>query len=208
VAALLLFAAVPACRRTPGEKWAERPAASPEASGAAPAEASGAVPGAAEGSGPALPPGSPPGLPPLPPPLPTVAEPVPALAGLLAPLGFVPGEPVDPGAMVPLPGVARAEAGRFRRGEEVIDALVVSYPNARFARPHVSDANTPDPGARLPSRLAVSRAGLVLEVRGLDARVVREVVGRVAAGWGVALDAGGLGEAAAPAEGSGAPAAR
>ncbi len=121
--------------------------------------------------------------------------PPPDLAAWVAPAGFTKGAAVSPADFVPLPPGALATAFRFEANDSSIEALAVRYPNERYARPHVSDVRTPDPGGSKVARKVVQKGSLVVEVRGADPAAVARFASAVATGLGVAPEA--------PAAGSG-----
>ena len=125
--------------------------------------------------------------------------PPPDLAAWVASAGFTKGAAVAPADFVPLPPGALAAAFRFEATDSTVEALAVRYPNERYARPHVSDVRTPDPGGSKVARQVVQNGSLVVEVRGADPAAVARFASAVATGLGVAPDA--------PAAGSGSGAA-
>ena len=85
-----------------------------------------------------------------------------------------------------IPPGALAAAFRFEATDSSVEALAVRYPNERFARPHVSDVRTPDPGGSKVARKVVQNGSLVVEVRGADPAAVARFASAVATGLGVA----------------------
>lgn len=132
-------------------------------------------------------------------PAPDKLLPPPDLTAWVAPAGFTKGGPVAPTDFVPLPPGALATAFRFEASDSAVDALAVRYPNQRYARPHVSDVRTPDPGGSKVARKVVQNGSLVVEVRGADPAAVARFASAVATGLGVPP------EAPAAGSGSGAP---
>jgi len=126
--------------------------------------------------------------------------PPPDLAAWVAPAGFTKGAAVAPADFVPLPPGALATAFRFEASDSSVEALAVRYTNERYARPHVSDVRTPDPGGSKVARKVVQKGSLVVEVRGADPAAVARFASAVATGLGV------LPEVPAAGSGSGAPA--
>ena len=112
--------------------------------------------------------------------------PPPDLAAWVAPAGFTKGAVVAPTDFVPLPPGALAPAFRFEATDSSVEALAVRYPNERYARPHVSDVRTPDPGGSKVARKVVQNGALVVEVRGADPAAVARFASAVATGLGVA----------------------
>ena len=115
--------------------------------------------------------------------------PPPDLAPWVAAAGFSKGAAVAPAAFVPLPPGALAAGFRFDATESSVEALAVRYPNERYARPHVSDVRTPDPGGSKVVRRAVQQGSLVVEVRGADAATVARFASAVATGLGLPPEA-------------------
>jgi hypothetical protein len=111
--------------------------------------------------------------------------PPPDLAAWVAPAGFTKGAAVAPTDFVPLPPGALAAAFRFEATDSSVEALAVRYPNERYARPHVSDVRTPDPGGSKVARKVVQNGALVVEVRGADPAAVARFASAVATGLGV-----------------------
>jgi hypothetical protein len=111
--------------------------------------------------------------------------PPPDLAAWVAPAGFTKGAAVVPTDFVPLPPGALATAFRFEASDSAVEALAVRYPNERYARPHVSDVRTPDPGGSKVARKVVQKGSLVVEVRGADPAAVARFASAVATGLGV-----------------------
>jgi hypothetical protein len=111
--------------------------------------------------------------------------PPPDLAAWVAPAGFTKGAAVAPTDFVPLPPGALATAFRFEASDSAVEALAVRYPNERYARPHVSDVRTPDPGGSKVARKVVQKGSLVVEVRGADPAAVARFASAVATGLGV-----------------------
>lgn len=132
-------------------------------------------------------------------PAPDKPLPPPDLGAWVAPAGFTKGAAVAPTDFVPLPPGALAAAFRFEATDSSVEALAVRYPNERYARPHVSDVRTPDPGGSKVARQVVQNGSLVVEVRGADPAAVARFASAVATGLGVAPEA--------PAAGSGSGAA-
>ena len=128
-------------------------------------------------------------------PAPDKLLPPPDLTAWVAPAGFTKGAAVAPTDFVPLPPGALATAFRFEASNSAVEALAVRYPNERYARPHVSDVRTPDPGGSKVARKVVQKGSLVVEVRGADPAAVARFAAAVATGLGVAPEA--------PAAGSG-----
>ena len=124
----------------------------------------------------------------------------PDLAAWVASAGFTKGAAVAPPDFGPLPPGALATAFRFEASDSAVEALAVRYPNERYARPHVSDVRTPDPGGSKVARKVVQNGSLVVEVRGADPAAVARFASAVAKGLGVPP------EAPAAGSGSGAPA--
>jgi hypothetical protein len=81
---------------------------------------SASVPGSAEGSA-------------------AAAADVPSLESLMRRAGFGGAGQVRADEFVPVPPGATAEAGTFDNAERSVRAVLVRYPNARYARPHVTD---------------------------------------------------------------------
>jgi hypothetical protein len=79
-----------------------------------------------------------------------------------------------------------AAAFRFEATDSSVQALTVRYPSERYARPHVSDVRTPDPGGSKVARKVVQKGSLVVEVRGADPAAVARFASAVATGLGVA----------------------
>ena len=155
-------------------------APAPEAAGSGSGSGSGAAPAAGAAVVPA----------------PDKLLPPPDLAAWVAPAGFTKGAAVAPTDFVPLPPGALAAAFRFEATDSSVQALAVRYPNERYARPHVSDVRTPDPGGSKVARQVVQKGALVVEVRGADPAAVARFASAVATGLGVAPEP--------PAAGSGA----
>jgi len=122
-------------------------------------------------------------------PVPSKPLPPPDLAAWVAPAGFTKGALVAPADFVPLPPGALAVANRFDATDSSVEALAVRYPNERYARPHVSDVRTPDPGGSKVVRRAVQQGSLVVEVRGADAATVARFASAVATGLGLPPEA-------------------
>ena len=133
-------------------------------------------------------------------PVPDKPLPPPDLGAWVAPAGFTKGAAVAPTDFVPLPPGALATAFRFEASDSAVEALAVRYPNERYARPHVSDVRTPDPGGSKVARKVVQNGSLVVEVRGADPTAVARFASAVATGLGIPP------EAPAAGSGSGAPA--
>ena len=133
-------------------------------------------------------------------PAPDKLLPPPDLGAWVAPAGFTKGAAVAPTDFVPLPPGALATAFRFEASDSAVEALAVRYPNERYARPHVSDVRTPDPGGSKVARKVVQNGSLVVEVRGADPTAVARFASAVATGLGIPP------EAPAAGSGSGAPA--
>jgi hypothetical protein len=64
---------------------------------------------------------------------------VPSLESLMRRAGFGGAGQARPDEFVPVPPGATAEAGTFDNAERSVRAVLVRYPNARYARPHVTD---------------------------------------------------------------------
>jgi hypothetical protein len=64
---------------------------------------------------------------------------VPSLDSLMRRAGFGGAGQVRPDEFVPVPPGATAEAGSFDNAERSVRAVLVRYPNPRYARPHVTD---------------------------------------------------------------------
>lgn len=118
-------------------------------------------------------------------PAPSKPLPPPDLTAWVTPAGFTKGATVAPADFVPLPPGALAVANRFDAADTSVEALAIRYANERYARPHVSDIRTPDPGGSKVTRRAVQQGSLVVEVRGADAVAVARFASAVAAGLGV-----------------------
>lgn len=124
-------------------------------------------------------------------------QPPPDLTPWLAGAGFKKGEALAPRDLLPLPSGALAAASRFEGTDTSFDALAVRYPNERFARPHVSDVRTPDPGGSKVHREVVQSGALVVELRGADPLALRKAAAAIASGLGVPLSPEGSGSGTA-----------
>ena len=123
--------------------------------------------------------------------------PPPDLAPWLAPAGFTKGAAIPPATLLPLPPGALAAAYRFEGADTSFDALAVRYPNERYARPHVSDVRTPDPGGSKVGREVVQASSLVVELRGADPAALKRAAAAIAVGLGVPVPVEGSGSGVA-----------